>query len=114
MSTEVLDAVAKWRAESFRNSDIPFELAIRSLRTEHPMIEAKRTGPREWLVCPLLHDRFLTEAVKSITQQLCKRNTNVPAVFSFAGVFADSDDYLTGNYVPEKEDIPVGVADDKV
>ena len=50
MSTEVAEAVAKWRADAFRTSDIPFELGVRSLQTEHPMIEAKRTGPREWLV----------------------------------------------------------------
>ena len=50
MSNEVLEAVAKWRADAFRTSDIPLELAVGSLRTEHPLIEAKRTGPREWLV----------------------------------------------------------------
>ena len=60
------------------------------------------------LCCSVLTRTYVNEL------QLCKRNTNVPAVFSFAGVFADSDDYLTGNFVPDKEDIPANVADDKV
>ena len=50
MSQQVETAVTRWRLDSFRTTDLPFEAAVRSLQTEHPAIEAKRTGPREWLV----------------------------------------------------------------
>ena len=53
MSKQVQTAVARWRVDSFRTTDLSFEAAVRSLHTEQPAVEAKRTGPREWLVSTL-------------------------------------------------------------
>ena len=46
--------------------------------------------------------------------QLCRTGTSVPATFVFAGVFAESDPYDTGNFVPGKNPIPDGLEQHRV
>ena len=41
--------------------------------------------------------------------QFCRRGTDVPAVFSFAAIFVDSDDYETGNLVMGDNPAPEGL-----
>ena len=42
-------------------------------------------------------------------KQLCKRGTDEPAVFCYAGIFADADDYETGNLVMGNAKPPPGL-----
>ncbi|KAI0706465.1 hypothetical protein C8Q76DRAFT_630050 [Earliella scabrosa] len=94
MPADVKETLNKWRMQSLRVSDLPYSEAVMSLSGRHPMIEAKKTGPREWT--------------------MCKVGTNETAVFFFAAVFEDSDDYYTGNLVLDDNEIPPGIAEDKV
>ena len=45
---------------------------------------------------------------------MVRTNSNVPAVFCYAGIFADADDYYTGNLVIGENEIQAGVAEAKV
>ncbi|KAI0722562.1 hypothetical protein C8Q76DRAFT_615308 [Earliella scabrosa] len=79
----VRKAVADWKFRSFRADDIPYSSAVYSLTSTSPLVELKRTGRTEWTVC--------------------RAGTTIPAVLSHATVFADADDYFTGNLVVGKE-----------
>ena len=46
--------------------------------------------------------------------QFCKTGTNEAAVFFFSAVFLDADDYYTGNLVLDGEEVPPGLAEDKM
>ena len=46
--------------------------------------------------------------------QLCRIGTDVPAVFSYAGLFADADDYETGNLVMGNNAAPAGTEEDNM
>ncbi|KAI0745889.1 hypothetical protein C8Q76DRAFT_606929 [Earliella scabrosa] len=93
MTSPVQQAVSRWKFQAFRRDDLPYGAAVNSLTTGEPMIEAKRTGPNEWV--------------------LCRWGTNVPAVFSYAGVFADADDYLSGNLVMGDNEIPASLEESR-
>ena len=45
---------------------------------------------------------------------MCRRGTTIPATFVFAGVFAESDPYETGNFVPGKKRVPAGLDEQRV
>ncbi|KAI0709401.1 hypothetical protein C8Q76DRAFT_625601 [Earliella scabrosa] len=94
MTTAVDRAVAKWKTQSLRESDIPYAGAVKSLEGPEPVIEAKRTSEREWV--------------------LCHAGSTVAAVFCFAAVFEESDDYYTGNLVVGKNEVPATVDGDRV
>ena len=45
---------------------------------------------------------------------MCKVGTNIPVVFCHAAVFADADDYYTGNLVFDDNEAPAGLAEEKM
>ncbi|KAI0711640.1 hypothetical protein C8Q76DRAFT_694507 [Earliella scabrosa] len=100
MPTPAEDAVNRWKMQSFRNSDLPYAVAVHSLSSRMPMMEAKRTSATEWVVGVLV--------------LLCQSGTNTPAVLCFAGIFADADDYLSGNLVMGDNEIPVSLEENRV
>ena len=51
MSSLVEQAVNRWKIQSFRNTDVPYGAAVRSLSTDDPMVEAKKISGSEWVVC---------------------------------------------------------------
>ncbi|KAI0698734.1 hypothetical protein C8Q76DRAFT_633942 [Earliella scabrosa] len=79
MNEDLKRIITQWKMKGFRTSDIPYTSAVYSLQTDAPLVELKRTGPAEWT--------------------LCCAGAATPAVLCHAGVFADADDYFTGNLV---------------
>ncbi|KAI0682589.1 hypothetical protein C8Q76DRAFT_763222 [Earliella scabrosa] len=86
----VKKAVGMWKFRSFRSTDIPYSSAVYSLGSDSPLVEFKRTGGTEWTLCTV--------------------GTAVPAVLSHATIFADADQYETGNLVMGKEGPPSNLA----
>ncbi|KAI0712626.1 hypothetical protein C8Q76DRAFT_797460 [Earliella scabrosa] len=82
----VQKAVNRWKFQSFRKGDTPYASAVYSLGTQSPLVEVKQTGAMEWTVCEV--------------------GTMTPAVLSHASIFADADDYYTGNLVVGKGPAP--------
>ncbi|KAI0698749.1 hypothetical protein C8Q76DRAFT_633811 [Earliella scabrosa] len=90
----VSTTVARWKLRRFRQSDLPLESAVASLHSDRPLVHALRTGPTEWT--------------------FCKQGTRVPAVFSYAAVFADADDYQKGNLDLNAKEPEAGEEDDGI
>ncbi|KAI0746104.1 hypothetical protein C8Q76DRAFT_606319 [Earliella scabrosa] len=82
----VQKAVNRWKFQSFRKGDTPYASAVYSLGTQSPLVEVRQTGAMEWTVCEV--------------------GSTTPAVLSHASIFADADDYYTGNLVVGKGAAP--------
>ncbi|TFK90044.1 hypothetical protein K466DRAFT_470924, partial [Polyporus arcularius HHB13444] len=93
---ETADAVLRWKTRRFRPGEIPLAEAVASLNTPSPLIEAKQSPTRksDWVIC--------------------RAGTSIPAVFVFAGVFAEADPYDTGNLVWGKAPTPDGLEDSRI
>ncbi|KAI0745596.1 hypothetical protein C8Q76DRAFT_606721 [Earliella scabrosa] len=77
MSALLVEAVvSKWKLQPLGDGDIPYRAAVYSLDTPSPDVHLHRVLSTEWV--------------------FCKRSSDVPAVFSYAGIFSD---YETGNLV---------------
>ena len=111
MSSPVDEAVSRWKFQAFRHDDIPYSAAVSSLSTHEPLIEAKRTGPNEWVVSA---DSGGCVCLLKLPSQLCRFGTNTPATFSYAGIFADADDYLSGNLVMGDNETPASLEEGRV
>ncbi|KAI0723576.1 hypothetical protein C8Q76DRAFT_794500 [Earliella scabrosa] len=79
MAQGSLTVLDHWKVRKLRDSDLPLEIGVGSLESGPALIQAKRTGPVEWGI-------FFAES-------------ETPAVFSYAAVFASADNYQTGNLV---------------
>lgn len=49
-----------------------------------------------------------------LASQICRAGTSSPAVFVYAAVFAEADDYETGNLVWGKAPIPEGMDESRM
>ncbi|RDX51349.1 hypothetical protein OH76DRAFT_1347065 [Lentinus brumalis] len=96
MDQYTTDALKKWKEYCFRPVEIPFARAVKSLGTADELIVAKQseTRPNEWT--------------------LCYAGTSNPAIFVYAGVFAEAHPYATGNLVWGKSPIPEGLDEDRI
>nr|VWP01282.1 CAMK/CAMKL/KIN4 protein kinase [Ganoderma boninense] len=77
MDPDLEEELHQWRSKPLQEHDLPFEDAVDSLYTSEPVIELRQKTPSRWNVC--------------------RAGTDEPAVFSYAMLFAHSDDYFTGN-----------------
>ncbi|EIW51421.1 uncharacterized protein TRAVEDRAFT_137422 [Trametes versicolor FP-101664 SS1] len=93
MNAETIAALDHWKKTPLRPTDIPFVDAVRSLRGDHPLVEARMQGPSRWT--------------------MLRSGTDQPAVFSYAAVFSCADDYETGNLVLDKNRPPAGLPWDR-
>lgn len=50
MNAETIAALDHWKKTPLCPTDIPFVDAVRSLRGDHPLVEARMQGPSRWTV----------------------------------------------------------------
>ena len=105
------DAVNRWKMQSFRITDLPYAVAVESLSGTHPMLEAKRTSSTEWVVSA---NALGTRDVILTKSQMCQAGTNTPAMLCYAGIFANADDYLSGNLVMGDNETPASLEESRV
>ena len=114
MDDGTLQALRKWKVHRYRPAEIPFAEAVHSIGGVAQAIEARQSSTRktDWMVCSVQcgRERRLCMCVdRYVTAQICRAGSSSPAVFVYAGVFAESDDYETGNLVWGKAPIPNGM-----
>ncbi|KAI0703152.1 hypothetical protein C8Q76DRAFT_570135, partial [Earliella scabrosa] len=90
--TEV--ALDYWKERPVRPTDIPFKCAVETVGTADAWVEFRQQAPARWV--------------------LCVRGSDDVAVISHAGLFAGADHYLSGNFVPAGEAVPLGMRDTMV
>ncbi|KAI0361338.1 hypothetical protein OH77DRAFT_1443665 [Trametes cingulata] len=94
MDSVTQETLEYWRSNPIRETDVPFEEAVRSLNTDEPMVELKLQSATRWT--------FYIPGSDSV------------AVFSYAGLFSLADDYYTGNLVPAGNDPPEGLVNERI